>query len=118
MRYFQPSMVNLGFFLFFTLFFASFASQFKWISLLVVAIFSAVFAYFYFKYYEDPKRQAENEEFFRHWRERLEARWASLPPMVRSLEHYLRATPEASMMGIAMIILVSLLLLTLVAYVS
>jgi hypothetical protein len=117
MKHFEPRTVNLGFILFWVLFSLALVSEAKWASLVVVFLFASVFAYAYYSYFEDPERNFENEQFMARWRERVEQRWQTNPPLARNLEYYLRATPEGSLVGIVVVITVALILLSFVVYV-
>ena len=117
MKHFEPRTVNFGFILFWVLFLLALVSEVKWASLVVIFLFASVFAYAYYRYVEDPQRHSQNQKFMACWREWVEERWRTSPPIVRNLEYYLKATPEGSIVGIAVVITAALILMTFVVYI-
>ncbi len=116
MLYFEPAKVKFAFILFFVLFFGSLFTGFKWVALIVILVFSSIFAYVYYRYFEDPRRRMENEEFMRIFRERLEARWNAFQPIVRNIEYYLKFSTEGGVAGIAVSLVIAILILALLNY--
>lgn len=110
MQYFEQRKLNFGFILFFTLFFASLVSQYKWASLVVIAVFSGILAHLFFQYFEDPERVRSNLAFAESWQRSLNARWAGSRLVVRNIEYYLREQPEGYIIGVIIVVACSLLI--------
>jgi len=110
-RIFEPKIVAAWFSTFFILFFAFIALGFFIPALLTVVLFGSVFFAAYHLYLMLPGREEENERFLREWRKHLEERWASHPPLVRSVNYYVRSAPFNPLAAITMLIVLVLLLL-------
>jgi hypothetical protein len=110
-RIFDPKVVVAWFSTFFILFFSFIAFGLFIPALLAVVFFGSVFFGAYHLYMMLPGRIEENEEFMREWRKHLEERWAARPPLVRSVDYYVRSAPFNPQAAIGLLVALVLLLL-------
>lgn len=111
-RIFDPKIVVAWFSTFLILFFSFIAFGLFVPALLTVVFFGSVFFGAYHLYMELPGRAEENEEFMREWRKHLEDRWATRPPLVRSVDYYVRSAPFNPLAAIVMLVMLVIILVS------
>lgn len=86
----------------------------KWFfpALVVVIIFSAIFAWYYHTYLDVPRTE-EEKIILSNWWAWLERRWREHPPTVRSIEYYVNHAPLDQPLPVVLLELIGLAILLL-----
>ena len=79
-------------------------------ALVVLAIFSTIFAWYYHTYLDVP-RTAEEKLVLSNWWAWLERRWKESPPTVEDAEYYMKHAVMKPVVALSFIFIMSLLLL-------
>ncbi len=78
-------------------------------ALIVLAVFSSIFAWYYHTYLDVPRTEQE-KLILSNWYARLEQRWRDTPPCVQSAEYYLRHAPLSPLVAGVFLLVMGLLL--------
>lgn len=78
-------------------------------ALIVLAIFSSIFAWYYHTYLDVPPDE-QQKLILSNWYARLEQRWRDQPPTVQDAEYYVKHAPMMPAVALVFLFLVSLLL--------